>query len=119
MAGRGGASPEAERGAGAGGTRLTALHPRPAESSLPGVEAQVPALRNYLWSRRVPVEPEELQRRARRLEERLLEDAGGACRRVGRTEGPRPAERGPPLPLPLPGAPGRDGLRLCSGNAAP
>ncbi|KAM8935156.1 ribosome assembly protein METTL17, mitochondrial [Lycaon pictus] len=45
------------------------------ESSLPGVEAQVPALRNYLWSRRVPVEPEELQRRARRLEERLLEDA--------------------------------------------
>lgn len=89
------------------------------ESSLPGVEAQVPALRNYLWSRRVPVEPEELQRRARRLEERLLEDAGGACRRVGRTEGPRPAERGPPLPLPLPGAPGRDGLRLCSGNAAP
>lgn len=52
------------------------------ESSLPGVEAQVPALRNYLWSRRVPVEPEELQRRARRLEERLLEDAGWASREL-------------------------------------
>ncbi|XP_025726196.1 ribosome assembly protein METTL17, mitochondrial isoform X4 [Callorhinus ursinus] len=44
------------------------------ESSMPNVEKQVQALTNYLWSRRLPVEPEELQRRAVHLEEKFLEN---------------------------------------------
>ncbi|CAH6779003.1 Mettl17 [Phodopus roborovskii] len=37
------------------------------------VEKQVQALTNYLWSRHLPVEPEELQRRAADLEKKFLE----------------------------------------------
>lgn len=37
------------------------------------VEKQVQALTNYLWSRHLPVEPEELQRRAAYLEKKFLE----------------------------------------------
>ncbi|XP_021551102.1 methyltransferase-like protein 17, mitochondrial isoform X3 [Neomonachus schauinslandi] len=44
------------------------------ESSMPNVEKQAQALANYLWSRRLPVEPEELQRRAVHLEEKFLEN---------------------------------------------
>ncbi|XP_032273734.1 methyltransferase-like protein 17, mitochondrial isoform X2 [Phoca vitulina] len=44
------------------------------ESSMPKVEKQAQALANYLWSRRLPVEPEELQRRAVHLEEKFLEN---------------------------------------------
>ncbi|XP_057580614.1 methyltransferase-like protein 17, mitochondrial isoform X2 [Hippopotamus amphibius kiboko] len=45
------------------------------ESSMPNMEKQVQALTNYLWSRHLPVEPEELQRRAVHLEKKFLEDA--------------------------------------------
>ncbi|KAM5240623.1 LOW QUALITY PROTEIN: ribosome assembly protein METTL17, mitochondrial-like [Hipposideros larvatus] len=41
---------------------------------MPNAEKQVQALTNYLWSRRVPVEPEELQRRAIHLEKKFLEN---------------------------------------------
>ncbi|XP_035886860.1 methyltransferase-like protein 17, mitochondrial isoform X3 [Phyllostomus discolor] len=44
------------------------------KSSVPNVEKQVQALTNYLWSRHVPVEPEELQSRAVHLEKRFLEN---------------------------------------------
>ncbi|XP_045865890.1 methyltransferase-like protein 17, mitochondrial isoform X3 [Meles meles] len=44
------------------------------ESSMPNVEKQVQALTNYLWSRRLPVEPQELQRRAVHLEKKFLEN---------------------------------------------
>ncbi|XP_014699947.1 ribosome assembly protein METTL17, mitochondrial [Equus asinus] len=44
------------------------------ESSMPNVEKQVQALTNYLWSRHLPVEPEELQRRAVHLEKKFLEN---------------------------------------------
>ncbi|XP_007537895.1 methyltransferase-like protein 17, mitochondrial [Erinaceus europaeus] len=43
------------------------------ESLVPSVETQVQALTNYLWSRHLPVEPEELQRRAVELENKILE----------------------------------------------
>ncbi|XP_047594649.1 methyltransferase-like protein 17, mitochondrial isoform X2 [Lutra lutra] len=43
-------------------------------SSMPNVEKQVQALTNYLWSRRLPVEPQELQRRAVHLEKKFLEN---------------------------------------------
>lgn len=46
------------------------------ENSMPNVEKQVQALTNYLWSRHVPVEPEELQRRAIHLEKKFLENPG-------------------------------------------
>uniref|UniRef100_A0A9L0S9X4 Methyltransferase like 17 n=1 Tax=Equus caballus TaxID=9796 RepID=A0A9L0S9X4_HORSE len=46
------------------------------ESSMPNVEKQVQALTNYLWSRHLPVEPEELQRRAVHLEKKFLENQG-------------------------------------------
>ncbi|KAM6202771.1 ribosome assembly protein METTL17, mitochondrial [Rhynchocyon petersi] len=39
------------------------------------VEKQVQALTNYLWSRHLPVEPEELQSRAVHLEKKILENA--------------------------------------------
>jgi hypothetical protein len=42
------------------------------------VEKQVQALTNYLWSRHLPVEPEELQRRAAYLEKKFLEKQGRA-----------------------------------------
>ncbi|XP_026939518.1 ribosome assembly protein METTL17, mitochondrial isoform X3 [Sagmatias obliquidens] len=45
------------------------------ESSMPNMEKQVQALTNYLWSRHLPVEPEELQRRAVHLEKKFLENA--------------------------------------------
>ncbi|XP_072818860.1 ribosome assembly protein METTL17, mitochondrial isoform X2 [Vicugna pacos] len=45
------------------------------ESSMPITEKQVQALTNYLWSRHLPVEPEELQRRAVYLEKKYLENA--------------------------------------------
>lgn len=43
---------------------------------MPNMEKQVQALTNYLWSRHLPVEPEELQRRAVLLEKKILENAG-------------------------------------------
>ncbi|XP_010599297.1 methyltransferase-like protein 17, mitochondrial [Loxodonta africana] len=43
------------------------------ESSVSHVEKQVQALTNYLWSRHLPVEPEDLQRRAVLLEKKFLE----------------------------------------------
>ncbi|KAJ8775964.1 hypothetical protein J1605_016027 [Eschrichtius robustus] len=46
------------------------------ESSMPNMEKKVQALTNYLWSRHLPVEPEELQRRAVHLEKKFLENAG-------------------------------------------
>uniref|UniRef100_A0A8D1C8W4 Methyltransferase like 17 n=1 Tax=Sus scrofa TaxID=9823 RepID=A0A8D1C8W4_PIG len=46
------------------------------ESSMPNMEKQVQALTNYLWSRHLPVETEELQRRAVHLEKKFLENAG-------------------------------------------
>lgn len=45
-------------------------------SAMPNMEKQVQALTNYLWSRHLPVEPEELQRRAVLLEKKILENAG-------------------------------------------
>ncbi|KAK1338854.1 hypothetical protein QTO34_019513 [Cnephaeus nilssonii] len=45
------------------------------KNSVPNVEKQVQALTNYLWSRHLPVEPEELQRRAARLEKKFLENS--------------------------------------------
>ncbi|XP_006190896.2 methyltransferase-like protein 17, mitochondrial isoform X1 [Camelus ferus] len=45
------------------------------ESSMPITEKQVQALTSYLWSRHLPVEPEELQRRAVYLEKKYLENA--------------------------------------------
>ncbi|XP_045306171.1 methyltransferase-like protein 17, mitochondrial [Leopardus geoffroyi] len=44
------------------------------QSAMPNVEKQVRALTNYLWSRHLPVGPEELQRRAVYLEEKFLEN---------------------------------------------
>ncbi|KAM5235519.1 ribosome assembly protein METTL17, mitochondrial [Ctenodactylus gundi] len=45
------------------------------ESSVSNVEKNVQALTNFLWSRRLPIEPEELQRQAMRLEQQFLENA--------------------------------------------
>ncbi|XP_055989766.1 methyltransferase-like protein 17, mitochondrial isoform X2 [Sorex fumeus] len=42
---------------------------------IPNVEKQVQALTNYLWSRHLPVESEELQQRAVDLEKKILENA--------------------------------------------
>ncbi|XP_004694598.1 PREDICTED: methyltransferase-like protein 17, mitochondrial [Condylura cristata] len=44
------------------------------ESSMPNVEKQVQVLTNYLWSRHVPVEQEELRRRAVDLEKKFMEN---------------------------------------------
>ncbi|XP_062946795.1 methyltransferase-like protein 17, mitochondrial isoform X2 [Cynocephalus volans] len=46
------------------------------ESTAPSAEKQVQALTNYLWSRHLPAEPEELQRRAVHLEKKFLENSG-------------------------------------------
>uniref|UniRef100_A0A8I3WAV3 Methyltransferase like 17 n=1 Tax=Callithrix jacchus TaxID=9483 RepID=A0A8I3WAV3_CALJA len=46
------------------------------EIAEPNMENQVQALTNYLWSRHLPVEPEELQRRAVHLEKKFLENPG-------------------------------------------
>ncbi|XP_029397472.1 methyltransferase-like protein 17, mitochondrial isoform X2 [Mus pahari] len=43
------------------------------ERPMRSIEKQVQALTNYLWSRHLPVEPEELQRRAAYLEKKVLE----------------------------------------------
>ncbi|KAI2570153.1 methyltransferase like 17, partial [Homo sapiens] len=43
-------------------------------SAGPTMENQVQTLTSYLWSRHLPVEPEELQRRARHLEKKFLEN---------------------------------------------
>ncbi|KFO27574.1 Methyltransferase-like protein 17, mitochondrial [Fukomys damarensis] len=43
------------------------------DSSVSGVEEKVQTLTNYLWSRHLPIEPEELQRRAMHLEKKFLE----------------------------------------------
>ncbi|XP_004584703.2 methyltransferase-like protein 17, mitochondrial [Ochotona princeps] len=43
------------------------------KNAVPGMEKQVQTLTNYLWSRHVPVEAEELQRRAAGLEKLFLE----------------------------------------------
>ncbi|XP_043327252.1 methyltransferase-like protein 17, mitochondrial isoform X3 [Cervus canadensis] len=45
------------------------------EGAMPNMEKQVQVLTNYLWSRHLPVEPEELQRRAVLLEKKILENA--------------------------------------------
>ncbi|XP_006161499.1 methyltransferase-like protein 17, mitochondrial [Tupaia chinensis] len=45
------------------------------QSAVPNVEKQVQALTNYLWSRHLPVEPEELRRRAMDIEKRILENS--------------------------------------------
>nr|XP_017203661.1 methyltransferase-like protein 17, mitochondrial isoform X2 [Oryctolagus cuniculus] len=45
------------------------------QNAVPNVEKHVQALTNYLWSRHLPVEPEELQRRAVSLEKKFLENA--------------------------------------------
>jgi ribosomal protein RSM22 (predicted rRNA methylase) len=45
------------------------------ERTMPNIEKQVQALTNYLWSRHLPVEPEELQRRAMDLEKKFLENS--------------------------------------------
>ncbi|XP_048211675.1 methyltransferase-like protein 17, mitochondrial [Perognathus longimembris pacificus] len=44
------------------------------ENTVPNVEKRVQALTNYLWSRQLPVEPEELQKRAVDLEKKFLEN---------------------------------------------
>ncbi|XP_055393148.1 methyltransferase-like protein 17, mitochondrial isoform X2 [Bubalus kerabau] len=44
-------------------------------SAMPNMKKQVQALTNYLWSRHLPVEPEELQKRAVLLEKKILENA--------------------------------------------
>lgn len=54
----------------------SAFHLWSIECSVPNVEKQVQALTNYLWSRHLPIEPEELQRRAVHLEKKFLENAG-------------------------------------------
>nr|XP_004482351.2 methyltransferase-like protein 17, mitochondrial isoform X2 [Dasypus novemcinctus] len=41
------------------------------ESSVPNMEMKVQAMTNYLWSRHLPVEPEELQRQAVELKKKL------------------------------------------------
>ncbi|XP_036151580.1 methyltransferase-like protein 17, mitochondrial isoform X2 [Myotis myotis] len=45
------------------------------DSAVTNVEKQVQALTNYLWSRHLPVEPGELQRRAEHLEKKFLENS--------------------------------------------
>lgn len=54
------------------------------ENAVPGMEKQVQTLTNYLWSRHVPVEAEELQRRAAGLERLFLETPGRLGDRSGR-----------------------------------
>ncbi|XP_013364039.1 PREDICTED: methyltransferase-like protein 17, mitochondrial isoform X2 [Chinchilla lanigera] len=44
------------------------------DRAVPSVEEKVQTLTNYLWSRHLPVEPEELQRRAVHLEKKILEN---------------------------------------------
>ncbi|XP_011831600.1 PREDICTED: methyltransferase-like protein 17, mitochondrial isoform X2 [Mandrillus leucophaeus] len=44
------------------------------ENAGPTMENQVQTLTSYLWSRHLPVEPEELQRRARHFEKKFLEN---------------------------------------------
>ncbi|XP_043840640.1 methyltransferase-like protein 17, mitochondrial isoform X2 [Dromiciops gliroides] len=46
------------------------------ESSMPNIEKQVQTLTNYLWSRKLPAEPEELRKKAIQLENKLQQDAG-------------------------------------------
>lgn len=48
------------------------------ERPMRSIEKQVQALTNYLWSRHLPVEPEELQRRAAYLEKKFLEKQDSA-----------------------------------------
>ncbi|XP_021037312.1 methyltransferase-like protein 17, mitochondrial isoform X2 [Mus caroli] len=48
------------------------------ETPMRSIEKQVQALTNYLWSRHLPVEPEELQRRAAYLEKKFLEKQDSA-----------------------------------------
>ncbi|XP_068953828.1 ribosome assembly protein METTL17, mitochondrial [Petaurus breviceps papuanus] len=45
------------------------------ESSIPNIEKQVQTLTNYLWSRKLPTEPEELRKKAIQLENKL-QDTG-------------------------------------------
>ncbi|XP_051836324.1 methyltransferase-like protein 17, mitochondrial isoform X2 [Antechinus flavipes] len=46
------------------------------ESSIPNIEKQVQTLTNYLWSRKLPIEPEELQKKAIQLENELQQATG-------------------------------------------
>ena len=57
-------------------TSDSSLHLLSVEGAMPNMEKQVQVLTNYLWSRHLPVEPEELQRRAVLLEKKILENAG-------------------------------------------
>ncbi|XP_074091048.1 ribosome assembly protein METTL17, mitochondrial [Macrotis lagotis] len=46
------------------------------ESSIPNIEKQVQKLTNYLWSRKLPTEPEELRKKAIQLANELQQDTG-------------------------------------------
>uniref|UniRef100_F6PFR6 Ribosome assembly protein METTL17, mitochondrial n=2 Tax=Monodelphis domestica TaxID=13616 RepID=F6PFR6_MONDO len=46
------------------------------ETSIPNIEEQVQTLTNYLWSRKLPTEPEELRKKAIQLKNKLQQDAG-------------------------------------------
>ncbi|XP_074150236.1 ribosome assembly protein METTL17, mitochondrial isoform X2 [Sminthopsis crassicaudata] len=46
------------------------------ESSIPNIEKQVQTLTNYLWSRKLPVESEELRQKAIQLENELQQATG-------------------------------------------
>ncbi|XP_008830767.1 methyltransferase-like protein 17, mitochondrial [Nannospalax galili] len=45
------------------------------ERAVPSLEKQVQALTNHLWSRHLPVEPEELRKRAAQLEKKIIENS--------------------------------------------
>ncbi|XP_012885156.1 PREDICTED: methyltransferase-like protein 17, mitochondrial isoform X1 [Dipodomys ordii] len=55
--------------------QLLAFYLWPVENPMPNMEKRVQALTNYLWSRQLPVEPEELQKRAMDLEKKFLENS--------------------------------------------
>ncbi|XP_027698868.1 methyltransferase-like protein 17, mitochondrial [Vombatus ursinus] len=50
---------------------VTAAQQLVQESSIPNIEKQVQTLTNYLWSRKLPTEPEELRKKAIQLENKL------------------------------------------------
>ncbi|XP_036592110.1 methyltransferase-like protein 17, mitochondrial [Trichosurus vulpecula] len=54
---------------------VTAAQQLVQESSIPNIEKQVQTLTNYLWSRKLPTEPEELRKKAIQLENKL-QDTG-------------------------------------------
>ncbi|XP_020856891.1 ribosome assembly protein METTL17, mitochondrial [Phascolarctos cinereus] len=50
---------------------VTAAQQLVQESSIPNIEEQVQTLTNYLWSRKLPTEPEELRKKAIQLKNKL------------------------------------------------